>query len=88
MKIQIEEINWLPQQKEYEVAWCDMDIENHFEVFYIGYDRLLLYVIKEELNIISPNYQQDFTPYTINPKRALEEFEEDIIKDWIKNKTL
>jgi hypothetical protein len=47
-----------------------------------------LYVIKEELNIISPNYQQDFTPYTINPKRALEEFEEDIIKDWIKNKTL
>lgn len=83
MNIDILEITYSPVTTTYRVRYWDMDEENSEEESFIQESTLLDYIVLNNLNVISPNGQEDFEPYKINPKRALEQFEDEIIKHYI-----
>ena len=77
-----------PVQGIYHTTWADLDANDNYEKFEVSEDDLLDYVKEKELNMITPNGQEDFEPYSINPKRALEQFEDEIIKHYIINQII
>lgn len=83
MNIDITEITYSPSTETYRVRWWDMDEENSSEESFIQESTLLDYVQENELNIVTPNGQEDFAPYKINPKIALERFEDEVVKHYI-----
>lgn len=76
-------ITYHPIDEVYEVDWCDLETSTEYETFTVSEEDLLDYIVEHGLNTIYPSPQEDFAPYTINVKRALEEFETDIIEHYI-----
>jgi len=77
-----------PEVALYVIEYVDLDGFSDFKEICVAEDDLLDYVVENELNMITPNPQEDFAPYPINPKRALEQFEDEIIEHYLTNKIL